>query len=158
MQGLPDYFDQLITKLQTTEERGILPPKFVFPRVISDAQNIITGLPFADSGDSSALFQDIHQKVAKLDADEAAKQDLLQRAESALKDSVQPAYQQLISFLEEQEQRATADDGAWKFPDGEAYYTPTPCAAPPPPTSPPTKFTRLASARWNASTTRCAAS
>ena len=90
--------------------------------MISDAQNIITGLPFADGGDSSALFQDIHQKVAKLEVDQATKQDLLERAESALKDSVQPAYQQLIAFLEKQEQRATADDGAWKFPDGEAYY------------------------------------
>ncbi len=122
LRGLPDYFDQLIAKLQTTEEKGIMPPKFVFPRVISDAQNIITGLPFASSGDSSALFQDIHQKVAKLDADEATKQDLLKQAESALKNSVQPAYQKLISFLEEQEQRATNDDGAWKWPDGEAYY------------------------------------
>ena len=121
LRKLPTYFDQLITKLRTTEEKGILPPKFVFPRVIGDAKNIITGLPFS-SGDSSALFQDIHQKVAKLEVDEATKEDLLEQAETALKDAVQPAYQTLIAFLEEQEQRATNDDGAWKFPDGEAYY------------------------------------
>ncbi len=50
------------------------------------------------------------------------KQDLLERAEAALNDSVQPAYEKLITFLKEQEQRATTDDGIWKWPDGEAYY------------------------------------
>ena len=50
------------------------------------------------------------------------KQDLLRRAETALKESVQPAYEKLITFLKEQEGRATADDGVWKWPDGEVYY------------------------------------
>ena len=122
LRGVSTYFDQLMTEMKTSEEKGILPPKFVFPRVIDDAQNIISGQPFEESNDSSALFQDIHQKVAKLKIDEAAKQDLLQRAEAAMKESVQPAYEKLITFLREQEQRATADDGVWKWPDGEAYY------------------------------------
>ena len=122
LQGVAPYFDQLIEQLETGEEKGILAPQFVFPRVIGDAQNIISGLPFEESGDSSALFQDIHQKVAKLEIDEAAKKDLLNRAETALKESVQPAYEKLIAFLQEQEQRATADDGVWKWPDGEAFY------------------------------------
>ena len=122
LQGVAPYFDQLIEQLETGEEKGILAPQFVFPRVIGDAQNIISGLPFEQSGDSSALFQDIHQKVAKLEIDEAAKQDLLNRAETALKESVQPAYEKLIAFLQEQEQRATDDDGVWKWPDGEAFY------------------------------------
>ena len=122
LEGVSDYFDKLITKLKTGEERGILPPRFVFPRVIDDAQNIISGVPFEASGDSSALFQDIYQKVTQLDADEATKEDLLRRAETALKESVQPAYEKLITFLKEQEGRATADDGVWKWPDGEVYY------------------------------------
>ena len=122
LDGLPTYFAQLIEKLKTGEQKGILPPKFVFPRAIDDAQNIISGQPFEESNDSSALFQDIHQKIAKLDADQPTKQDLLKRAEVALKESVQPAYEKLITFLKEQEQRATTDDGVWKWPDGEAYY------------------------------------
>ena len=122
LEGVAAYFDQLIDQLKTTEEKGILPPKFVFPRVIDDAQNIISGQPFDQRSDSSALWQDIHQKVSKLDADEAIKQDLLKRVEAAMKQSVQPAYKKLIAFLKGQEQRATADDGVWKWPDGEAYY------------------------------------
>ena len=120
--GVEKYFEQLTANLATNEEQGILPPKFVFPRVIDDAQNIISGLPFTDTGDSSALYQDIYQKVNSLSVDEATKTDLLRQAEEALTNSVQPAYEKLIVFLKEQEQRATADDGVWKWPEGEAYY------------------------------------
>ena len=122
LEGVSDYFDKLIARLKTGEEEGILPPRFVFLRVIGDAQNIISGVPFEPGNDSSALYQDIHRKVSKLDADEATKADLLKRAEAALRDSVHPAYEKLITFLKEQEQRATTDDGIWKWPEGDAYY------------------------------------
>ena len=122
LEGVLTYFDQLITKLQTGEEKGILPPKFVFPRVIGDAQNIISGQPFDQSSDSSALWQDINKKVMSLELEEAQKQALLKEAKTALTTSVKPAYEKLISFLEEQQQRATTDDGVWKWPDGEAFY------------------------------------
>lgn len=122
LEGIATYFDQFIARLKTGEERGILPPKFVFPRVIGDAQNIISGQPFVESSDTSALYQDIYQKVNALEADAGKKEALLERAEKALVSSVKPAYEQLISFLKEQAQRATTDDGVWKWPEGDAYY------------------------------------
>ena len=122
LEGVATYFDQFMARLKAGEEQGILPPKFVFPRVIDDAQNIISGLPFEQRSDSSALYQDICQKVNALKADEAEKAALLKRAELALKNSVQPAYEQLIALLKEQEGRATTDDGIWKWPKGAAYY------------------------------------
>ena len=38
-------------------------------------------------------------------------------------DIVKPAYEKLIAFLEDQETRATTDDGVWKFDDGDAFYS-----------------------------------
>jgi uncharacterized protein (DUF885 family) len=43
-------------------------------------------------------------------------------ATKALNESVKPAYEKLIAFLEEQAKRATEDDGVWKFKDGAEFY------------------------------------
>lgn len=119
---LKPVFDQLIINLKTREENGIVPPKFVFPRVISDSKNLLNGAPFT-SGESSTLQADFSGKLSRLDAlSEEEKKELLSNANNALLNSVKPAYEALISFLTEQEKRATSDDGAWKFPDGEAFF------------------------------------
>ena len=38
-------------------------------------------------------------------------------------DIVKPAHEKLIAFLEDQETRATTDDGVWKFDDGDAFFS-----------------------------------
>src|SRR5438128_10269314 len=40
----------------------------------------------------------------------------------ALSNSVKPAYEKLIAFLEDQSKRANDDAGVWKFPDGAEFY------------------------------------
>ena len=47
---------------------------------------------------------------------------LTSEARKALVGSVKPAYEKLIATLRAQEKRATDDAGAWKFPDGAAFY------------------------------------
>lgn len=114
-------FLDLEANLRKRQDMGIMPPQFVFPMVISDSRNIITGAPF-DEGDDSTLFADFKSKVAALDISDEAKTDLTQRAAVALVDHVGPAYESLIALLEAQSQVATTEDGAWKLPDGDAYY------------------------------------
>ncbi len=114
-------FVDLEANLRKRQDMGIMPPQFVFPMVISDSRNIITGAPF-DEGDDSTLFADFKSKVAALDISDEAKTDLTQRAAVALVDHVGPAYESLIALLEAQSQVATTEDGAWKLPDGDAYY------------------------------------
>ena len=121
LQKVDVLFDQLIVNLEDREEIGIVPPKFVFPRVIDDSKNVITGLPFSE-GDSSALFSDFGRKVAALDIASELKQSLLLEGEKALVEVVRPAYEKLIVFLEAQHERANMDDGVWKFKDGDAFY------------------------------------
>ncbi|KPD24012.1 DUF885 domain-containing protein [Idiomarina zobellii] len=121
LNGLPELFDQLADNLQLRAEKGIIAPKFVYPYVISDSKNIITGAPF-DDGEPSALWEDFTSKVEQLELEENQREELLASAEKAMLESVKPAYQDLITVVEGIAEQATTKDGAWKFPDGEAFY------------------------------------
>jgi uncharacterized protein (DUF885 family) len=100
-----------------------LPPKFVYPRAIESCENIISGAPFRDTGEDSALWGDFRKKLKALEIDEPQHVMLQQEASEALVEVVKPAYERLISFLKEQETRATTEDGVWKFKDGEEFYS-----------------------------------
>lgn len=121
LNGLPVLFDQLAENLELRAEKGIIAPKFVYPYVISDSKNIITGAPF-DDGEPSALWKDFTSKVEKLELEESQREELLASAEKAMLESVKPAYEGLITAVEGIAEQATTKDGAWKFPDGEAFY------------------------------------
>ncbi|MEY2481231.1 MAG: hypothetical protein QOI04_2158 [Verrucomicrobiota bacterium] len=123
LNGFPKMFDQLVTNLRVREEKGVVAPRFVFPLVLDACHKIITGQPFDPSDKPSPLLDDFAKKVAVLkDVDLAARDRLLADAKKALTDSVKPAYEKLIAFLEEQAKRANDDAGVWKFPDGAEFY------------------------------------
>ncbi|MGY8695682.1 MAG: DUF885 domain-containing protein, partial [Verrucomicrobiia bacterium] len=85
-------------------------------------RNIISGAPFDESGEDSALWGDFRKKLQALDMEEPQKVMLQKKASEALVDVVKPAYNRLIAFLEKQEAKATTEDGVWKFKDGAAFY------------------------------------
>jgi len=122
LNGLPKVFDEIVEGLKIREQNGVLPPKFVFEKVIEDSRNVIKGKPFASSQESSTLLNDFKTKVEKLNLSEDQNLKLIAEAEKALVTSVQPAYEKLIATLEDQQQRATAEDGVWKFAKGEEFY------------------------------------
>lgn len=121
LNNVPHLFRQLQQQLEQRAEAGIIPPKFVFPHVISASENVIKGAPF-DTGEDSTLLADFKKKVGKLDISEQAKKLLTDEATVALLGSIRPAYNQLISYLHTLEQQAGTDDGVWRFKDGEAFY------------------------------------
>lgn len=126
LRGVAERVDQAIAIATESERRGILPPKFVFPYVVSDARNVIVGAPFdgatgAATGDSP-LWADLKAKVGALQTDEATRARLLAAGEAALRGSVEPAYRRIIAYAEGAERRAGTDDGVWRLPDGARYY------------------------------------
>jgi uncharacterized protein (DUF885 family) len=127
LKGVPKLFDQLIVNIEARTAANIIPPKFVFPHVIRDANNIIKGAPF-DDGEPSALLTDFTKKLNALSEKESSeltddkKASLIDAATLALTDFVKPAYQKLVAHLTELETKATTDDGIWKWKDGDAYY------------------------------------
>src|SRR5690606_1404896 len=105
LNGLPELFAQLEENLKVRAEKGIMAPKFVYPYVISDSQNIITGAPF-DDGEASALWADFTSKVDGLDIDDSEREQLLEDARTAMLESVKPAFEQLIGTVREIEAQA----------------------------------------------------
>ncbi|WP_394229185.1 DUF885 domain-containing protein [Shewanella colwelliana] len=121
LNGVPKYLEQLQQALEERAAAGIIAPKFVFAHVLSDSRNIISGAPF-DSQKDSALWADFQRKVDKLDASADKKQQLLSQAKQALSNKVLPAYNRLISYIGNLEQRAGTLDGVWRFKEGKAFY------------------------------------
>jgi len=119
--GIGTVMTQAIATSKERAAKGVMPPKWVFSYVISDARNVITGAPFTDGADAP-LFADFKAKVGKLKISDVEKQLLIEEASQALLKGVKPAYELLIAEMSAQEKVASTDDGVWRFKDGAAYY------------------------------------
>jgi uncharacterized protein (DUF885 family) len=122
LERLGSALDQDTAKSEARAKAGVMPPKWVFPFIVSDARNTMTGAPFDNSGTDSPLLADFKAKVARLALPAADSGALIARANAALKTSVQPAYERLIAAMTEQSAIAGTDDGVWRFKEGAAYY------------------------------------
>jgi len=120
--GMDALFGQLIVNLNTRAEKGIVAPQFVFPKVMDACKNVITGAPFDDSKINSPLIADFITKVNKLSVPDSVKTNLIKEANAALLSSVKPAYEKLITCLQELSKKAPAQGGAWSMPDGDKFY------------------------------------
>jgi uncharacterized protein (DUF885 family) len=121
VQEAKTLLEQLTIQLKLRAELGIIAPKFVFPHVIRDSKNILAGAPF-EKGTDSTILADFSKKVDKLEISAEEKNTLLTDVKTALISSIKPGYEQLVSYLEVLEKKADDRDGAWKFPDGEAFF------------------------------------
>ena len=111
-------FDQVLEGLALREHKGVVPPRFVIERVLTEMRNF-AGKPVAQN----PLYVNFARKVEALtDIEPAEKRVMLVRCSEAIETGVVPAYRRLIAFFEGQLSRSTRDDGVWKLPDGDAYY------------------------------------
>ncbi|MGI8931370.1 MAG: DUF885 domain-containing protein [Sphingomicrobium sp.] len=115
------YIDQAVAESIERAKLGVLPPRWVFPQVIEQSRNIISGAPFGAGADND-LFADFKTKVGKLSIAQATKDALIAEARAALTESLAPAYRRMIATLTAQAARAGTDDGIWRFADGAAQY------------------------------------
>ncbi|WP_371395529.1 DUF885 family protein [Fretibacter rubidus] len=122
LDGVRAYMGHYIEKAEAQAAKGVVLPKFVYGKITPAARNVITGAPFDDSGADSPLLSDFKDKIGKLTIAEAVRDDLVKEAEAALLRSVEPAYTDMIDMFARHAAIATDDDGAWKLPNGEAYY------------------------------------
>lgn len=117
------YFAQVEERLGLADKAGILPPRYFFPDLINVCRNQIKGRPFDDGTDADApLFGDVKAKIEKLELPAADKAALVEQARAALLEGVGPAYKSLIKWLQGAAPRANPDHGAWRLPDGQAFY------------------------------------
>ena len=114
--GLGAVLDQLTQESRDRADKGVMPPKWVYPYVISDIRNLL------EAGDGNAVLADLAGKVEKLAIGEDSKAGINRGAKDVWWDSVVPAYQRLLAEMERQQAIAPTDDGVWRFADGDQYY------------------------------------
>ncbi len=111
-------FDQLLEGLRLREAKGIVPPQFVVERVLAEMRAFI-----AVPARENILYTNLRTKLGRLTTVPAAERSkLLADAQSAIEQSVYPAYRRLIDYFERLQPQVTADYGVWKLPDGDRYY------------------------------------
>lgn len=116
-------FQQLMDRMREQEDVGVMMPKPVYPRLIEGAQQIVSGRPFdQDSETDSLVWADFKRKVDGLETGEGEKTALLDDAKAALTGPFKTAYDDLISFLEDQQDRTEVTGGVWQLPDGDDFY------------------------------------
>ncbi|MCU8020200.1 MULTISPECIES: DUF885 domain-containing protein [unclassified Shewanella] len=110
-------FAQTLEGLKIREAKGIIPPKFVIERVLTE-MNEFVAMPVQDN----ILYSSFKTKLADTDisADEQAR--LLAAAEADIKGYVHPAYQLFIDYLTQLQAKAGTDDGYWALPNGNLAY------------------------------------
>ncbi|MFT7526918.1 MAG: hypothetical protein ACI9LY_002070 [Arenicella sp.] len=119
--------DQLVERAKLSVEAGVRPPRFSYEIVIKQAGDVISGKPFDDSQTDSSLWANAQEKVAALlkadTIDQVKADELLAQANAALVTNLQPAYQNLIAFMQSDIANSSADaKGASTLPNGAAYY------------------------------------
>lgn len=123
IEGLGGVLDTLTAEAKERAANGVMPPKWVYPYVISDIENLL------NAGDDNAVLKDFKSKVDALpvadqnNASEAAEASILyEQARDAWRGSAAPAYRRLLAEMKRQEATAPTDDGVWRLPDGGNYY------------------------------------
>lgn len=119
--------NQLLERAKVQTAEGYKPPKFAYEYVIAQSEALISGEPFDKSNTNSPLWNDAISKIEKLQEKELinAEQadELKEKAKQALIDSFQPAYKDLLVWLnEELPNLEETPTGLSRHHDGEAFY------------------------------------
>ncbi|MCP5475026.1 MAG: DUF885 domain-containing protein [Rhodanobacteraceae bacterium] len=113
-------FDQVLEGLRHRESLGILPPRFTVEKVLEQMRGFIES-----PAREHMLYTSFEEKLAKIPPEqlsESVREALRTEVAGAIDEVVYPAYRCLIAHHEALLSRATSNDGAWRLPDGEAYY------------------------------------
>ncbi|MEP5613319.1 MAG: DUF885 domain-containing protein [Cyclobacteriaceae bacterium] len=125
-------FDQILEGLKIREEKGIIPPKFVIDRVLSEMtgftgqkekSEINIEVTNEDPVTTNILYTNFESKISEIaDLTDEQRENFKRQVEEEIGTTVFGAYNSLITYFQELKPKATDDDGVWKFPDGDNFY------------------------------------
>ncbi|WP_128891408.1 DUF885 family protein [Erythrobacter sp. HKB08] len=116
IEGMGAVVDTLTAESRERAAKGVMPPDWVYPYVISDIENLLS------AGTGNAILEDFMAKVDALDIDDDARTALKEDALRGWEESARPAYERLLAEMKRQQAIAPTDDGIWRFEDGAGYY------------------------------------
>ncbi|HEY6538578.1 MAG TPA: DUF885 family protein [Candidatus Dormibacteraeota bacterium] len=116
MEDLPRYFEEQKEEMRAGLRRGFTPPRVTLGGRDASLTGVLTASP--EENLFYTPFRDISPSVPR-----SAHADLRRRAAEVISAKVQPAYQQLLTFFQEEDLPGTRTTlAARELPDGEAYY------------------------------------
>lgn len=118
LQGYARMLDQESRMIREDAARGVIAPGFCLDGAIQQI-SAFAALP----PQGVVLAQSIARRIAAaVDVPEAEQGRFAGQAEQIVRDEIMPAYRRQVEALQSVRPQATDDAGAWKLPDGEAYY------------------------------------
>jgi uncharacterized protein (DUF885 family) len=113
---LPRLFDQTMEQMRKGLAAGLMPPKILLDKVVTQADGIATTA--ADQSPFTHPFDKFPDAVP-----EADRKRLREAGLAAVKESVIPAYVKFTAFVrDEYAPKGRTEPGAWALPDGAARY------------------------------------
>ncbi len=113
-----DQFVCLIQNLDDGEARGIMAPALMLQTAADQIRTIEPG-----TARYLSFYTTFATKITMITGLSAAQRSqLLSEAEDAINDSVIPAYQALLTRLDQQIPSAPPMNGVWQLPDGDRFY------------------------------------
>ncbi|HTG32725.1 MAG TPA: DUF885 family protein [Thermoanaerobaculia bacterium] len=113
---LPRAFDQTIEHMRTGMAAGLMPPKFLLEKVVTQSEGIAAMAP--EKSPFAAPLDKFPKEIP-----EAEQKRLREQMLAAIQDSILPAYARFAKFVkEEYAPKGRTEPGMWSLPDGEARY------------------------------------
>lgn len=118
--------DQFMEGLKIREELGIIPPDFIIKMTRTELVSYL-GLrspdPASIKAESLKVYTRFAEEIEQIpDLSEQEKADFREAAKGAIELSFIPAFIKMIEYQDHILPLATNEAGAWKLPNGEAYY------------------------------------
>ena len=111
-------FDQVLAGLEARRTSGVVPPRFVIEKVLTEMKAFAAHAPR-----ENPMYVHFAARVDSIRGlTPERRRQLREHLEREIRDTVVPAYQKLIAFHESLLTVATDDDGVWKLPNGDAFY------------------------------------
>jgi uncharacterized protein (DUF885 family) len=110
-------FDQVLDGLRHREEVGILPPQFVVTKVLEEMRNFV-----ATPAEEGILMVALIDKMKEADLDEDDQKEIANAAKTEIEETVYPAYDRLIAYFEQLDNKIDENNGVWALPDGDELY------------------------------------
>ncbi len=109
----PRMFDQIIALGEAGEHDGLMPPKFLLKKVVTQADAIAqNGGPFLEP------TKKFPESVSAAD-----QKRLRAEVETSVRDEVQPAYRKFSQFVKDNyAPKGRLQEGIWSLPNGDALY------------------------------------
>ena len=113
MEAYAGELDGETARVADAAGKGVILPDFLLAKTLKQLE-IARGGDVADWG----IVKSVADRAAKL----PTPLDVKAKAASIARDKIAPALERQYAELASQQSRATHDAGAWKLPDGDAYY------------------------------------